>query len=626
MKRFVTTLFFAIMLMEPLVSNAQELKFKIVEDVEPNPLDMTAREENRNDGDGYAYAIIKVTSDVDDDDLSKFNFNFAFIKSEKEMHDGQLWIYVARGAKTMDIRREGYKPILKHTFKAIKEGTTYTMKLSMQTPKVKHRVLQFKVEPADVNAVVKVRPEDSDGNYELWGTVDEMGSISRLLETGTYLYEVAADNYESSQGRVALTANANGDNFVENIKLKPNFGYLEIVNTHDIAGADVYVNDRKVGTVPYHSERMECRDDYRLMISNGELYKTYSSTFAINRGETTSLSPKLESNFAETTIKVDNAEIFINGVSRGHGTWVGPLRAGSYDVECRLPNHEPSTRQITVKANISETFLMDKPTPIEGSLYVNTNPSGAKIIIDDKDIGFVTPRHINNILIGSHTVNLMHADYRSERRDVEIRKDETTLLDVELSKNEDVVDEPIEEVSQKKEKTTDSKKHQNKNQFYMQAAYQVGGYCSFGGAVGFFVKNINIEVDYLNGLGSETLYWSFSSQDDDYNFREEKLSSYYFSGKIGYGFVAGKRFRITPQIGSGVLNVSGIESKSNAINGTLGVRFDWEFINHFSLVAVPEYSLSLTESDTYKMISDVSSKVKGWANGFNIRLGMSINF
>lgn len=81
------------------VADAQELKFSIISDIEADPFDMTAREVNRNDGDGYPYAIIKVTSDIEDDDLSKFDFSFGYIKSEEEVHDGELWIYVARGAK-----------------------------------------------------------------------------------------------------------------------------------------------------------------------------------------------------------------------------------------------------------------------------------------------------------------------------------------------------------------------------------------------------------------------------------------------------------------------------------------------------------------------------------------------
>lgn len=623
MKRFAIALFFAGMFMGTSVLNAQELKINIIEDLKQDSFDMTAKEENRNDGDGHAYAIIKVTSDIEDDDLNKFKFNFGNMKSVKENHDGELWIYVPRNTKWMDISRDGYKSIRRYEFDAIKEGTTYTMKLSVQTPKVKYRVLEFKVEPANENAIVKVKPENEQENYEIWGSVDVNGSINRRVETGVYLYEVSADYYLSSQGRVILTPSADGENFVENVTLTPNHGYLEIDDSHGIAGAEVYIDEKKVGEVPFRSQRMECRDDYKLMIIGGEFYKPFTDTIAITSLDTTKLSPMLEANFATTTIKVDGeAEIFIDGEGKGRGSWSGPLRAGSYDIECRLPNHTSTTKQIKVIADVSKTFLMDMPTPIVGSLYINTNPSGAKIIIDGKDEKFVTPREVGGLLIGPHKVTLTLDNHRTETREVDIREGETAEIDVELSKTENVVDEPINEISQQKGTTSDNRKYQKKNQFYLQAMYQAGGYSSVGGAIGFFAGNVNFEADYFYGLDTETIYWNYYSRYPD----EDKLSSMYIGGKIGYGFVTGKRIRITPQIGGGLLRIMGDHSDSYSVNGTLGIRCDLAIANHISIVAVPEYSLSLKESDTFKNIADVSSMVKGWANGFNIRLGMSIYF
>lgn len=670
MIRFPFLLTLVHLLLCATTGSAQELRFSIAE-FEQNPLDMTAKEMNKDDGDGHAYAIIKVTSDNEDDDLSKFNFDFSYIKSEKEMRDGQLWIYVARNAKNVTIRRDGYKPIINHQIKAIKEGMTYNMRLTVQTPKVMHRVLQFMIDPANENAIVKVKPEGAS-NYELWGNVDATGSANRLLETGVYLYEVSADNYLTSQGRVLLSPSSSDENFIEKVKLTPNFGFLEIDNTHGISGAEVYINNRKVGTVPYRSNRMECRDDYQLMISNGELYKTYNATFAIARGETTKLSPRLESNFAETTIKVDNnAEIFINGVSKGRGTWVGPLRAGTYNVECRLTNHTPSAKQIVVKPDFSETFLIDAPKPIEGTLYVTSNPAGAKIFIDDKDAGFVTPRSISNVLIGRHKVTVMLANHRTETREVNIRQGETTKLELTLS---DMANMTIESTpttarlyindkyvgvtpykdemasgdykiriekpkyrtftktvhfdsSNPVQKFSLSRQYQSKNQFYLQPTFQFGSTTSAGISLGCYFGNVNIEADYLYGLDKETIYWN-STTDIHYSkyYDKEELSPVYAGVKFGYGIISGSRMRITPQLGFGSVMVGGSCSESNSTTGSLGVCLDYAVANHISLVAVPEYSFSISESDTYKLLSGVSSKIKGWANGFNIRLGLSFNF
>ena len=348
------------------------------------------------------------------------------------MRDGELWVFVQRNAKNVTIRREGFKAVKYSLSQTIKAGKTYRMKLSVQERIIQQRILQFKVTPANENAIVKVKKEDSNEDYQFWGTVDSQGSIDQLLVPGVYLYEIVAESYKTAIGKVSLT---NGSNkYVENVTLVPNFGYLEIADDQGIAGAEVYINNRKVGNVPYKSGRMECRNDYQLMISNGDLYKTYNSTVEIRQDETTKISPSLQSNSAEITIKVqDGAEIFINGMSKGKGSWTGRLRVGLHNVECRLPSHVSSQKQIVVKKDVSETHVIDKPTPIEGSLYVKSNPSGAKIILDGKLLDVITPTKIEHVLIGSHKVNIMLDKYNPENVDINVKKDEIATVDVKLS-------------------------------------------------------------------------------------------------------------------------------------------------------------------------------------------------
>lgn len=413
------------------IAEAQESKFQVAEFYQ-DLQDLTAQEENRDDGDGSLYAVIKVTSDNEDDDLSQFTFDFNYLKCIKEMRDGELWIFVQRNAKNVTIRREGYRPIKYSLTETIKAGKTYRMKLSVKERVKQQRILQFKVTPANENAIVKVKKEGSNEDYQLWGTVDSQGSIDRLLVTGEYLYEILADSYKTVFGKVTLTNGSS--NYVENVSLIPNFGYLEIADEYGIVGAEVYINNRKVGTVPYKSGRMECRNDYQLMISMGELYKTYDSTIEIRQGETTKISPRLQSNSAEITIKVqDEAEIFINGTSKDKGSWTGRLRVGLHNVECRLPNHVSSQKQIEVRKDVSETHVIDKPAPIEGSLYVKSNPSGAKIILDGKPLDVTTPTMIEHVMIGSHKVNIMLDKYNREIVDINVNKDEIATVDVKLS-------------------------------------------------------------------------------------------------------------------------------------------------------------------------------------------------
>lgn len=412
---------------------AQTSKFRVAE-FYLDQQDMAAQLENRNDGDGYLYAVIKVTSDNEDDDLSRFSFDFNNMRHIKEVRDGELWLFVQRNAKYVTIRREGYKTITNHPLgQTVQAGKTYRLRLSVQAPKVTQRILQFKVTPPGEKAVVKVKAEGSAEGFQLWGEVDEQGSTDRLLPTGVYLYEVSAPGFSTSQGKVTL---ADGqDIYVERVNLRSNSGLLEVTGSGDMVGASVYVDDRKVGTIPYKSGRMECREDYRLMVSKGELYKTYSTTFAIRQGETTTLSPVLVSNAAEVTLRVEGeAEIFLNGVSKGKGSWKGKLSAGAYDVECRLPQHVASSRQIVVKEGVPVTIDLDRPVPIEGSLYVRSTPSGARVFLDGKDLGVTTPYKVDHVLVGEHSVKVMSDGYKAEEQKVVVKQGEITQLDARLNK------------------------------------------------------------------------------------------------------------------------------------------------------------------------------------------------
>ena len=648
-------------------AQAQELKFRVAEFYQDQQ-DLTGQEENRDDGDGALYAVIKVTSDNEDDDLSQFTFDFNYLKSSKEMRDGELWVFVQRNAKNVTIRREGFKAVKYSLSQTIKAGKTYRMKLSVQERIIQQRILQFKVTPANENAIVKVKKEDSNEDYQLWGQVDAQGSIDRLLETGEYLYEISADSYKTAIGKVSLT---NGEgNYVEKVSLTPNFGYLEIADDYGIAGAEVYINNRKVGNIPYKSGRMECRNDYQLMISNGELYKTYNSTIEIRQGETTKISPRLQSNFAETTIKVqDEAEIFLNGTSKGKGSWTGPLRAGTYNVECRLPNHVSSQKQIVVKPDVAETFVIEKPKPIEGSLYVKSNPSGAKIFLDGKNLGVTTPSKVDHVLIGSHKVTIMLDNHKPENIDVNVRQDETATVDVKLSNmalmtiksspsgaelyidgkykgttpySEEMASGDYNVKLLKKQCKTltrrvhlDSanpeqtfslnRQYQQPSQFYLQPMVQVGSNMGFGGAIGCFISNVNVEVDFINGSKKEQMYWNDPSPDPVRPI-EESYSNMYVGGKLGWGVIIGSRMRVTPQVGGGLLKVKGTVSNCYAIKGTVGLRADYVLADHIGLVVCPEYGMPFSKSSVYEAVSAVSSTVKGWGSGFNCSLGLNIYF
>lgn len=510
------------------------------------------------------------------------------------------------------------------------------------------------------------------------GAVDETGSIDKIMDFGTYDYVVNAVNYISSTGRVTLSDSKN--TFVEKVTLKPDFGYLVIDDLYDISGAQIFIDDIMIGTVPYSDskKRWSC-GEHKITITNGDLYKPFNSTFTITQGEATLLSPKLESDYAQTTIRVDaDAEILIDGKSKGHKTWTGPLKAGKYVVECKQDKHRATSISINVKADKAETFEVPVPIAITGSLYISSIPSGATIEIDDKIVG-ATPQLIQDLIIGEHKIGLVRQNYKRETFVVTIKEGQTEKISQKLSdvalmtidtkpsgaklfiNGEEIgttpytkempSDDYLLELHMNKympfkesvhldgahpNKTIDlMKQYQRPYSFYIQPYLQIGNNRAIGGCIGGYIANVNIEGYYTMGMrDSEMIYWNASEGNErpcGYSYKAITMG-----GRVGYGLVLNTRMRLTPQVGFGVTNLTSSEtyntsasfdaSKAYAVSASIGAKFEYAFIDCLGVFAAPEYSFAVQKSKYFKDMEPISSTIKGYASGFNFRVGLSLFF
>lgn len=668
--------------------NAQEkLDFNVVSFRE-DPLSTTAKEKifEKIDGDGNKYAIIKVKSDDGDDDLDAFTFNFGALNSLSIRHDDELWVYVQRNAKTVTIKRPGYKTIEKFDLNTtIRSGVTYEMRITMSRVHkfVEHditkQILQFVITPSKENAIVKVKRADTTEDYELWGEVDETGSIDKIMDFGAYDYVVTAKDYEASSGRVVLSDSKK--TFVENVTLKPDFGYLLVEDVDgSTTGSQFFIDDEKVGVIPYRdTTKRWSSGEHRITVTKGELYKTYNATFEIRKGDTTILKPVLESDFALTTIRVDaEAEIFVDGKSKGQRIWKGPLKTGQYVVECRQKGYRPSSSVINIRADEAEVFDMPAPVAITGSLYVSSTPAGASINIDEKYHG-ATPKLIHDVLIGDHHITLSLKNHKTEQCNVTVKENETENINVKLS---DIANMTIEsrpanaelyingfkvgstpftsEMSSgdydielrhkkysiyKKRIHLDSsvpsvmidlkRQYQRPYSFYVQPFVQLGGNMSVGANMGGYIANVNIEAHYaLSTKESEMIYWNTKSADERTCGYTYKASS--IGGKLGYGFVLNRIMRITPQVGVEVVNLKSSKeynvsvdfdaSKANVVNASLGVKYEYAFANGIGVFISPACSFAVKKSAYFSEMEQISSIIKAYASAFSLRTGVTIFF
>ena len=599
MKRiFVFLMLCLLLLLFSMTASAQNRKFSIVS-FELDQFDMTAKNEQykKIDGNGDLFSIIKVTSNNPEDDLKAYHFSFGNMNHEVVQKDGELWVYVQRNAKMVTISRTGYATLNKYDLKTtIQEGRTYTMQLSVTVAPVYTQMVQFTVEPVSSKAVVMVKSSKKDAVEELFGNIDKNGGVAKSLPYGTYTYRVVAENYHASEGRFTL----------------------------------------------------------------GDKTKTHVEKVT------------LRANFSEVTLHVDAAaDIYVNGEKKGNRTWKGILKAGTYQVECRKINHKSSSQYITVEENDNRTFTLTQPTPITGTLAVTSQPLGATVMIAGKNYG-TTPQNINDLVIGRHTVTLTLANHKAETRSVEIKENRTTNLDVKLSdmaqmtinsrpnhasifvdgKYVGVTPYTAEMASGdytirlshykyhafEKSVHLDSshpnvtlslnRQYQMPSAFYIQAGMQMGSLMGAEATMGFYINNVNVEGTFLYGLDkSETVYWNYMGT-LDMRPKETAYTAMAYGGKVGYGIIIGTRWRFTPQVGAMCVQLKDDDNltKAHVISGTAGARVDFAAAGCFGLFVAPEMALAVSKSDTYKQLENVSSKVKDWGSGFNVRLGISLTF
>ena len=152
------------------------------------------------------------------------------------------------------------------------------------------------------------------------------------------------------------------------------------------------------------------------------------------------MNVNLDANFSNITLKVEaDAEIYVNNELKGVRNWTGDLEAGTYVIEARQKGHRSSTIQKVIDENMSgQTFQLDPPVPIKGMLVVSSTPPKAKLFIDGKAMG-ETPKRINEILVGEHTVRLEKQGCAPLSKTITIEEGKTFSMDEKLDTGRSVL-------------------------------------------------------------------------------------------------------------------------------------------------------------------------------------------
>lgn len=189
-------------------------------------------------------------------------------------------------------------------------------------------------------------------------------------------------------------------------------------------GAEVYLNNEYIGNTPL-TEKINI-GKYSVEVKK-EGYKNYSREVEIKRGKETIIIANLERKVGGISVKTEptGATVYIDGKNYGlTPIEIYDLEVGKHEVLITKEGYKSIIKEIEIKEEIVEI----SETLIKGvsKAYINSNPRGATVIIDGKEIG-KTPLEIEEISLGRHFITLKALGYEEMTRTIDIKEDINTF-------------------------------------------------------------------------------------------------------------------------------------------------------------------------------------------------------
>lgn len=259
----------------------------------------------------------------------------------------------------------------------------------------------------------------TSNNFDL--TVEDVmiGQHTLTLEYGSLKYEQAI---EVNKGSISFRQNVNTQ------ASKPQFVVFAVEPKNAVVMIEGKLYTPEQGTVTAVLES----GTYNYTVSVVG-YHPQSGTFTVS-GQKVEKVISLKADSAYITLTApDNAEIWVNGVKKGIGSWKGSLNSGAYIFEARKEGHRAGSLSQTVDSKAgTQSYALPAPQPITGAIDIISTPAMAEIIIDGKAVGR-TPISLSDILIGSHNITLSKSGYNSYSQTITIVEGQSVTLNATLT-------------------------------------------------------------------------------------------------------------------------------------------------------------------------------------------------
>ena len=404
-------LIFLSLLLPSFLCPAQDLSMSSDGRIVYEPTDIDARVNYPvRDFNDRLCALIKVTivGELKHELTLDLGTTMQFIERKDRQEIGEVWFYIPAGARRMTFKCSGYKPIEIMDVPAFQPGGVYRITITVESKgtyvtnaMVKSNYLKVKLPEGTRFSIGRTR------EYELSSEILSSGDFSMRLDFGEYYYRAENGLYETAEG--TLTVDDNSE--VRTIDMTPAYSYLDIRT--EPAGASVFVDGELVGTSPV-SIPDKLRRGTVSVTAQKEMYYPEEISYSVpgdtkRHTVTVTLSPQ----FGTVVCRCDDpeAELWIDNQKVGTGTWTGQLSSrSSHYLEARKKGHLSRSVNFDVVEGGTVTQTIGSPEPLYGSIEVLSEPSGAVVKVDGKQVG-TTPFILNEVLIEDHRIEVSKDGY-----------------------------------------------------------------------------------------------------------------------------------------------------------------------------------------------------------------------
>jgi hypothetical protein len=382
---------------------------------------------SRRDRDGNMAAAIQVLSDMDGFSYDSYNG----VVGNVDSRPGMDIVYVQTSERVLEIYKTGYEPlqlILSELGIYLQPRDVWRIRISGDAVVVSTSDL-VRVTFRMNESQVYIRSGDnapvmSTGNTAVFN-----------VPKGTQRFRFIKEGFEEFE----VSRNIQNDEVIE-VSLEP--GVITttltlngwIIVSSEPTGAEVYLNEQRVGVTPYQGRHLA--GDYNLLVRI-PMYYDHNERFTLDEGATVDL-PKIDMKprfgHWEVSSTPTGAEVLLDGraigttplersrISSGQHTLI--VRKDLYnDYEEQFLIQDGDEKQVT--ANLSPAF---------GELVINSEPSGAKVFLDGKEVG-TTPYRNPQQASGTYSIKLTKSLYSDALDEAVVTDTKTTERFIALSQN-----------------------------------------------------------------------------------------------------------------------------------------------------------------------------------------------